>query len=373
MSIKALLMAAGTSLPPVTPAVTTVGITKSYSGNRTLDDGTVAWTGSVVIYAVGAWVYRSLDGGATWSSYISPAGITDNSSIMSARVASNGAGVVVLSEDYGDAIYRSTDHGATWSTTTSRVDSGSIKYVSSRFIVYGQATDWVMPFVKFSTDNGVTWTTSYIGSGWALSFADTRGYTGKVIDVAYYGGKYIAQVSKTNLATYGVTYTTFTSSNGTTWTEVTPTNNPYPQDKMLELSTTNVVVLGSDYLYSTSDGVTWTKTANNVAAAAGFAPTGVTKPIAVTGGWAVVAYAYNSTTGVTTFAYLISQDLLKFYKTNQWTLSKIDSTSVYGPSMKQIVFAPTYSSVVMLTSDYHMVRWNNKDNADYACNLYKGT
>lgn len=369
MSIKALLMAAGTSLPPVTPAVTTVGITKSYSGDRTIDDGTIAWTGSAVIYAVGSWVYRSLDGGATWSNYASPSG---NTTVTNSSVASNGAGVVVLSQDFPNAIYRSTDHGATWSTT-SNVDSGSIKYVSSRFIVYGQAKDWVRPFVKFSTDNGVTWTTSYIGSGWASSFMNTRGYTGIVIDVAYYGGKYIAQVSKTDLATYGVTYTTFTSSNGTTWTEVTPTNCPYSTDKMLELSTTNVVVLGSDYLYSTSDGVTWTKTANNVAAAAGFAPTGVTKPIAVTGGWAVVAYAYNSTTGVTTFAYLISQDLLKFYKTKQWTLSKIDSTSVYGPSMKQIVFAPTYSSVVMLTSDYHTVRLDNIDYADYACNMYKGT
>jgi hypothetical protein len=124
-------------------------------------------------YNVGSWgcgILRSTDGGASWQQLAATAfrvtrgGIPDGSAAIAKLVVSRPAGgdvsntVVLVGTDVG--VYRSPDGGATWSGVLSGATAGLVASPASPGVFFAGNSDNFTPSrrgVYKSVDNGATW------------------------------------------------------------------------------------------------------------------------------------------------------------------------------------------------------------------------
>ncbi|MEW6062237.1 MAG: hypothetical protein AB1600_09915, partial [Bacteroidota bacterium] len=205
---------------------------------------------SVVLAVVGEEeLYRSLDGGNTWSKIeiVSPLQ-SDQFTINEITFHPSSSNIILLPTSIG--LYRSTDKGATWSAVTEPLTPSptlSVKYVPGiPGVLFGSDVNGVLR----STDDGKTWQ--------------------PMKDNVYFGNRFIKHVAihpkDTALATLRVVATTgfddttgifFSSNGGVTWI---PLINGLPTGDARKIYTVvldSTGLLGRDYriLIGTADGV----------------------------------------------------------------------------------------------------------------------
>lgn len=135
---------------------------------RMATDGNGVWVAGGYAFGTSLPVARSTDNGLTWTALdfgVVPEGSTVNT------ITTNGHGTWILTADSGVLMYRSTDNGATWSAVT--VDGAPPIAVVLDVACYGGT--WVAvvstgsPRQTYrSTDNGRTWTQAATGSYWSM-------------------------------------------------------------------------------------------------------------------------------------------------------------------------------------------------------------
>lgn len=183
------------------------------------------------------------------------------------QIATNGAGVYVATNAASGTVYRSTDGGDTWTAITSGLSSittiAGVAYGAGRFVVAG-VTATPSAAMAYSTDNGVTWTvgSAVTATGNFVSFANNASAL-----VQYTGNRFIA-LFNTSGGVAGLNV--MTSTDGSALLAVynsalgLPTNID-PNQLALSLQTDGagrIVACGlssgwNAYNYSSDHGVTW--------------------------------------------------------------------------------------------------------------------
>jgi hypothetical protein len=195
---------------------------------------------------VGAGVFKSTDGGASWSQLPSTAGPAWNS-VTRLAIDHGNPSIIVASTITG--IYRSTDGGTTWSQRTStktfdvKIDpSDSSKYVAGRGD--GRA--------QYSTDGGVTWSTTaqFSASATRVELA----YAQSSPNIVYAAVSTSGSIRIWRSINGGQTYTQQTTAN------VVSVLSNYTSALWVDPTNSNTVVTGGLDLYrSTNAGVNFTK------------------------------------------------------------------------------------------------------------------
>ena len=145
-----------------------------FKPGRILDENTIWFLGNYQGLGGGIYVYRSVDGGATFTYNSTP--IPCGSSSGGAQVDAFDANIALVSTADGD-IFRTTDGGATWTEVYS-YDGGAffngMRVLNENVAVAnGDGTvNGAMHYVR-STDKGATWTEiegiDYLGAGYGYT------------------------------------------------------------------------------------------------------------------------------------------------------------------------------------------------------------
>jgi photosystem II stability/assembly factor-like uncharacterized protein len=111
-------------------------------------------TGVILAASWGFGVFRSTDGGSTWTA--SNSGLTNLQSICLARSQS---GILYLgTADNGQGVFRSTDHGATWTRVTASIPHANVYALEVHWSGAVLAGFRGLGGLWISTDEGSTWT-----------------------------------------------------------------------------------------------------------------------------------------------------------------------------------------------------------------------
>ena len=151
----------------------------------------------------GAGVFRSTDGGASWTR--SSSGLPSDTMVSALTFAPTAADTVYAGT-YASGAYRSTDAGQTWVKVTSSLDTGTFNYIAvdpldAATVFIGSAGIGVWR----STDGGVTWT--------LLTSAGGGNIAGDALAIAPSDPQTVYVVGSSMLRS---------SDGGTTWTEMAP-------------------------------------------------------------------------------------------------------------------------------------------------------
>ena len=151
----------------------------------------------------GAGVFRSTDGGASWTR--SSSGLPSDTMVFALTFAPT-APDTVYAGTYASGIYRSTDMGQTWVKVTSSLDTGTFNYVAvdpqnAATVFIGSAGGGVWR----STDGAVTWT--------LLTWPDIDNIAGEALAIAPSDPRIVYVVGPSMLRS---------ADGGTTWTEMAP-------------------------------------------------------------------------------------------------------------------------------------------------------
>jgi photosystem II stability/assembly factor-like uncharacterized protein len=151
----------------------------------------------------GAGVFRSTDGGASWTR--SSSGLPSDTMVFALTFAPT-APDTVYAGTYASGVYRSTDAGQTWVRVTSSLDAGTFNYVAvdpqdAATVFIGSAGVGVWR----STDGGVTWTLLTLPGGVNLA--------GDALAIAASDPRIVYVVGSSMLRS---------ADGGTTWTEMAP-------------------------------------------------------------------------------------------------------------------------------------------------------
>jgi hypothetical protein len=149
-------------------------------------------------------VYRTVDGGTTWTPVTTPASLTDE---LGSETLPTTAGNAIWFGTLSGRVYRSTDKGLTWSVSDANLADG-IAALSFRDAQNGLASSLDndgLPLLKRTTDAGATWST--------VNF--TGPYIGLGLDNVPGTQQYIA--TGFDLSGTGLTGSSYSRDNGQTW------------------------------------------------------------------------------------------------------------------------------------------------------------
>ena len=238
------------NLGAVTPY--TLSGTHHWSNIAGSDDGTVLFATDGG-YSAPGYIYRSTDGGSTWTQTSSP-----QAAYNGLACSSTGANVGATVYDGTQTFYYSTDSGTTWSPTTI---SGGQWW--SRVACSADGTHWAIANGGDSAPNTSLWTGILVApSSWTWT-RTPLGYNNYsedpgIFSISADGQKIFAS------AGYSTTNDFYYSSNfGATWTNVTPSSNFVSSsgvsDVLLSGDGSTVVILpnaGQPILKSSTAGLT---------------------------------------------------------------------------------------------------------------------
>lgn len=153
-----------------------------------------------------------------------------------------GGGTWVVSGSSGSATFTSTD-GLTWTqrTTPSGVIVGTGAYGAGLFVLSGNGN------TVLTSPDGATWTRTAVAGAIGAS-------SPVIFDVAFTGGKFVAVGRDSNFV--GVAYT---STDAVTWTPSNAIANSSNGFITVATNGSTFVAAGNANLFSSPDGVTWTK------------------------------------------------------------------------------------------------------------------
>ena len=192
-------------------------------------------------------ILKSDDLGATWQNSLAQTAQWNS-------IATNHNNVVIATGLYTSggswvaATRRSLDNGNNWSDISAQAGGGTQLQYLQRLNMFMMASNTgVDPLIRYSTDNGTTWT--------GKSLTDTRGLFRKVIDTG------TTLISSTSTQTTTNAYPVRTSSDGINWTAVYGRGTP-PNTSFSDLAYGNGVLVGvlsnkNSFYYSTDNGTTW--------------------------------------------------------------------------------------------------------------------
>jgi len=173
-------------------------------GGRVGDIQDFAGTPGLVYAAIeGAGVYKTTDGGTTWTE--SDTGITDKR-VRSIRAKFGSTSVLYVGTDGGAGFFRSIDGGATWQSSNAGLNSHFVKNVrvaGTAGTVYASTSCGLY----WSGDDGVNWA-RYSGIPCITVYNVRTSSDGVAIYVATDSGVYVSSNSGANFASTSLTGTT---------------------------------------------------------------------------------------------------------------------------------------------------------------------
>jgi photosystem II stability/assembly factor-like uncharacterized protein len=198
----------------------------------------------------GAGIYKSIDGGLTWS--LMP-GTSGFGSVCRIAVSAANSNIILVSSKYG-GIRRTTNGGSSWSTTYPAQGSFQVLFdptnpnkVVAHVIDYDfDVSNWYHRAV-YSTDAGATWTTATgLDKVWEFGSRLELAYAASSPNIVYAsvasgGGK----VWKSTDGGRSYTQVTVTGSSGCSW---------YACPIWVDPTNPNVVVVGGTHVFRSLDG-----------------------------------------------------------------------------------------------------------------------
>ena len=234
----------------------------------------------------GGGVFKSTDGGTSWAK-VGGATMPDRCHVSDIKV--RGTTIIAALERYGRydpgcnaGIYRSTDGGATWTRRQAPLSNGS--KVGAFDIAAGGANTWYATFyfdgVYKSTDDGVTWKLTNPTTGSNAILFGTYGRPAIAVAPSDPNWVYLV-VSSPFSEDFGNVEGMFVSSNGgTNWTPISPPLSPdgtgglcnfeaagdgqgqcwYDEEVVVDPNSASTVYMAGTTLWkSVNGGVTWSR------------------------------------------------------------------------------------------------------------------